>query len=85
MKLDISKFALAAGIVGAIAFFLITLAALIGLPGFLPFAKLLEQGYGPYGYSVSALGSIVGGFYGFLEGLVWFGAFAWIYNKLLLR
>ena len=83
MKLGVLKFALAAGILGAIAYFLITLFALVGLPGFLPFAKLIEQGYGPYGYSISALGLIVGGFYGFLEGFVWFGAFAWIYNKLL--
>lgn len=83
MKLDVLKFALAGGIVGAIAYFFITLFALVGLPGFLPFAKLIEQGYKPYGYSISASGSIVGGIYGFLEGFVWFGAFAWIYNRLL--
>lgn len=83
MKLDVQKFAFAGGISGAIAYTFITLGALLRIPGFLPFAKLLEQGYKPYGYSVSALGLISGGFYGCLEGCVWFGVFAWIYNKLL--
>lgn len=83
MKLNTLKFAIAAGILGSVTYFLITLFALIGLPGFLPFAKLLEQGYAFYGYSISVFGLFVGAIYGFLEGFVWLGVFALIYNKLL--
>jgi hypothetical protein len=83
MKLNTLKFAFAAGILGAFVYFLITLFALIGLPGFLPFATLLQQGYSFYGYSISVSGLFVGAIYGFLEGFVWLGVFALIYNKLL--
>jgi hypothetical protein len=46
---------------------------------------LLVQFYGFYGYSVSTLGIVVGAFWGFLEGFVHFGIFAWLYNLLLGR
>ncbi|MCL5019203.1 MAG: hypothetical protein M1426_01830 [Patescibacteria group bacterium] len=83
MKLDTLKFALASGILIAIMYAWVTLAALINVPGFTPFASLIEQGYKFYGYSISGAGIFVGAIYGFIEGFVWFGALAWLYNKLL--
>jgi hypothetical protein len=83
MKLNALQFALASGILIGAAYALVTIAALIHLPGYIPFAKLLEQGYGFYGYSISWLGVLIGAFWGFVEGLVWLGAFAFIYNKLV--
>lgn len=83
MKLDTLKFALAGGIIGAIGMGWVTIASLIGFPGFLSFARLAEQGYGFYGYSVSWLGVLVGAFYGFVEGFIWLGALAYVYNKLV--
>lgn len=83
MKLDTLQFALAGGIITAICMAWMTVASLIGVPGFLPFAKLIEQGYGFYGYSVSWTGVFIGAFYGFVEGFIWLGALAVIYNKLI--
>lgn len=82
-KLDTLSFALAGAIYGAACLALATIAALIGFPGFRPFVDLLTQFYGFYGYSVSALGVVVGAFWGFVEGFVHFGIFAWLYNVLL--
>lgn len=82
MKLNSLKFALAGGIVAAAGYALATLAALIGIPGFMPVAKLLEEFYGSYGYSISWLGIIVGAVWGFAEGFVWIGAFGLVYNWL---
>ena len=36
-----------------------------------------------YGYSVSSMGIAVGAFWGFIEGFVHLGIFAWLYNTLL--
>lgn len=85
MRVDVLKFALAGGITGALCMSWITIASLIGVPGFLPYAKLIEQGYSFYGYSISLLGVLVGAFYGFVEVFVWIGIFVYIYNKLLNR
>jgi hypothetical protein len=62
-KLDTLSFALAGAIYGAACVALATIAALIGFPGFRPFVDLLTQFYGFYGYSVSALGVVVGAFW----------------------
>lgn len=85
MKLKTVDFALAAGIIGALSYAWSTIAALIGVPGFMPFAKLLAEGYGSYGYSISWLGVLVGAFWGFVEGFLWLGVLALIYNKLVDR
>lgn len=84
-RLDTLSFALAGAIYGAALVALATIAALVGIPGFKPFADLLTQFYGFYGYSVSTLGIVVGAFWGFVEGFVHFGIFAWLYNLLLGR
>jgi hypothetical protein len=84
-RLDALSFALAGAIYGAACVALATIAALVGVPGFRPFADLLTQFYGFYGYSVSALGVLVGAFWGCIEGFVHFGIFAWLYNLVLDR
>jgi len=84
-RLDTLKFALAGAIYAGACVALATISALLGVPGFKPFADLLAQFYGFYGYSVSAPGIAVGAFWGFLEGFVHFGIFAWLYNLLLGR
>jgi hypothetical protein len=82
-KLHALKFALAAGIYGAIIGVLITVCAILEVPGLTEFAKHIETFYQPWGYSISWLGTIVGGLYGFQEGFVHVGLFVLIYNKLL--
>jgi len=82
-RLDTLSFALAGAIYGAACVALATIAALMGVPGFRPFADLLTQFYGFYGYSVSMPGVFVGAFWGLVEGFFHFGIFAWLYNVLL--
>jgi hypothetical protein len=84
-KLDTLSFAVAGAIYGAAIVALATIAALVSITGFRPFADLLTQFYGFYGYSVSAFGVAVGAFWGFVEGFVHFGIFALLYNTLLGR
>ena len=84
-KLDTLSFAIAGAIYGASLVALATIGALLGIPGLRPFADLLTQFYGFYGYSVSALGVVVGAFWGLIGGFVHFGIFAWLYNLVLTR
>jgi hypothetical protein len=84
-RLDTLSFALAGAIYGAACVALCTIAALVGVPGFRPFVDLLTQFYGFYGYSVSPIGVVVGALWGFVEGFVHFGVFAWLYNLVLGR
>jgi len=84
-KFDTLSFAIAGAIYGAALVALATIAALLGIPGFRPFTDLLTQFYGFYGYSVSALGVVVGAFWGLIEGFAHFGIFAWLYNLVLSR
>jgi hypothetical protein len=83
MKLNALKFALAAGINLSLMGALITIAALFKVPGCLEFAEVLVKLYGPYGYSISWAGVVIGAFWGFVEGFVHIGLLGWIYNKLL--
>lgn len=83
MRLKTCKFAVAGGVVGALCYGWTTVGALIGIPGFMTYAKLLAEGYGLYGYSISWLGVFVGAFFGFIEGFLWLGLLALIYNKLV--
>jgi hypothetical protein len=69
-KLDTLSFALAGAIYVAFCVALVTIAALVAIPGFKPFADLLTRFYGFYGYSVSLLRVLVGAFWGFVEGFV---------------
>jgi len=76
------RFAVAAGIFLSVHAVLVTAGALVGIPGMEPFAKLLTQFYGPYGYSISAVGILAGAILGFLEGFFHFGFFGLIYRWL---
>lgn len=63
------RFAVAAGIFLSLHAVAVTLGAMAGIPGMRPFAELLTQFYGPYGYSISGTGIIAGALLGFSEGL----------------
>ncbi len=81
-KFPVLRFAIAAGIFLALHAVIVTVCALIGVPGMRPFAELLTQFYGPYGYSISEMGILVGAILGFSEGFVHFGIFGLIYRWL---
>lgn len=81
-KFNVKSFALAAGIYGAGCVALVTIAALLKIPGFQQFANSLTNLYGFYGYSITGFGIFVGAFWGFIEGFFHFGIFALIYNFL---
>lgn len=81
-KLPVLRLAVAAGIFLSLHAVIVTVSALAGVPGMRPFAELLTQFYGPYGYSVSGTGVLAGAILGFLEGFVHFGIFGLIYKWL---
>ncbi|MDD5651093.1 MAG: hypothetical protein PHF86_11865 [Candidatus Nanoarchaeia archaeon] len=83
VKLNVLKFALAAGIWLGLCFSLVTILSLLKMPGFVSSSEMLVSFYGWWGYSVSIQGIFIGAFYGFVEGFVHLGILAWIYNKLL--
>lgn len=76
------RFAVAAGIFISAHAVLVTVGALVGVPGMKPFAEMLIQFYGPYGYSISATGILAGAVLGFLEGFFHLGIFGLIYRWL---
>jgi len=78
----ILRFAVAAGLFLSLHAAIVTISAMAGIPGMRPFAELLAQFYGPYGYSISGMGIIVGAFLGFSEGFVHLGIFGPIYKWL---
>jgi hypothetical protein len=84
-RLDTLSFAIAGAIYGVALIALANIAALAVIPGFRPFADLVAQFYAPYGYSVSKVGVVMGGFWGLVEGFVHFGIFALLYNLVLGR
>jgi hypothetical protein len=78
--LDVKRFALAGGILCGVVVFLITLIS-IGTSGYgAEWLRVVESVYP--GFHVTVVGSIVGLFYGFVDGFVVLGVFAWLYNKL---
>ena len=79
------KFAIAGAIYLGLFGFLVTMGALVRIPGLPEFARVLEQFYGPWGYSISTTGVFVGALLGVVEGFFHFGAFALIYNALVGR
>ena len=76
------KFAVAAGIFLSLHAVIITVSAMAGVPGMRPFAEMLTQFYGYYGYSISVTGVVAGAILGFLEGFFHFGIFGLIYRWL---
>lgn len=80
MKLSVRSFALACGIILGVAIFLITwwLIIIYGISG-----DKTAIGIVYVGYNISPLGSLIGLGYGFVDGLIFGGVFAWLYNRLL--
>jgi hypothetical protein len=81
-NIPVLRLALAAGVFLSLHAIIVTLGALMGVPGMRAFAELLAQFYGPYGYSISGTGIVMGAILGFSEGFVHFGIFGFIYNWL---
>jgi hypothetical protein len=79
MMLSVKAFALTSGILWGAAVCLATLWLLMmGYDGRL--ISQLDHFY--LGYTFSAVGAFVGLAWGFVDGAVCGGAFAWLYNKL---
>jgi hypothetical protein len=77
MKLNIRAFAITMGLVWGIGLFLLTwwIIAFDGITGEITLIGRLYRGY-----SISPLGSIIGLIWGFIDGLIGGGIFAWVYN-----
>lgn len=80
MKLNALKFGLAAGILWGLALFLLTFANM-WFDGYASAWLMLMSNIYP-GYEISVWGSLVGLVYGFADGFICIGLFAWIYNRL---
>lgn len=78
--LNAPKFGLALGILWGLAVLILGIAATYANYG-LSFVDLFSTMY--IGYDITLIGSIVGGIWGFLDGLIGGFIFAWLYNKLL--
>ena len=79
MKWDVTRFALAGGIVWALALFVTTLVSIwTGL--FTDFLKVIASIYP--GYTISLFGSVIGLVYGFFDVFIGVYIFAWVYKKL---
>ena len=79
MGLKIKAFALTCGIMWGLAV-LFTTAGLVALGCESSCMDTLGCFY--LGYSVSWPGAVIGGIWGFVDGLVGGAAFAWLYNKI---
>ena len=79
MKINVKAFALSAGIVLGFLVFIVTwwLIILNGASG----AKT-ALGTIYLGYNISALGSLIGLAWGFVDGLFFGAILAWLYNRL---
>lgn len=80
-KLNKLKFGIAGGITAGIC---IAFTTILGIYGFFPeYNNLIISIYGFLGYSISWIGVFLGAIYGFIDGFILAGIFAWVYNKLL--
>jgi len=79
MKLNLKAFAMAGGILWGASIFVLTWLAILGY-GNIDAASIVKSYY--VGYSVSPLGSVIGGVYGFFDAGIACLLFAIIYNKL---
>jgi hypothetical protein len=81
MKLDVKAFALAVAWLWALV---VLLMGEIGWTGLgTRFVDALGSVY--VGYAPTVLGGIIGGVWGFLDGLVSGALFAWVYNSISAR
>ncbi|MBN1645107.1 bacteriophage holin [Candidatus Woesearchaeota archaeon] len=79
-KLNTTKFGLTLGILWGLAVLLLGIAATYASYG-TEFVNLLGGMY--IGFDTTLIGSIVGGIWGFFDGLIGGFIFAWLYNKLI--
>lgn len=87
LKLNVLDFAFAGGKICGLIVVLLTISGIYGIMGgFQMWNMLIADMYGALGYSVSWTGVLLGAIYGFIDGFIFFGLMAWIYNKgCLLR
>jgi len=84
MKLNITAFALTAGLLWGGAVFLVALANLVWAgygDAFLELAASLYPGYQPGGFGAA----VVAGLYGLVDGAIGGAVFAWLYNLIAAR
>ncbi|MBD3245960.1 MAG: hypothetical protein GF333_03020 [Candidatus Omnitrophica bacterium] len=79
MKLNVKAFALTCGILWGIGVLIFTWWVML-FEGATGEPTLLGLGY--RGYSISAAGSFIGLFWGFVDGLISGAIFAWLYNRI---
>ena len=79
MKLNVGAFAIASGLFWGIGLFLITwwIIAFEGITGDPTFLGRIYLGY-----TISPLGSLIGLFWAFFDGLIGGALFAWLYNTV---
>lgn len=79
MKLNIKAFAFACALVWGLGLFLLTwwVIAFDGITGEVTAIGRLYRGY-----KISPLGSVIGLFWGLIDGGIGGAIFAWVYNKL---
>jgi len=79
MKLDLKVFSLTAGLLVGLGVFLMTwwLVAFEGSTGDMTFLGRLYKGY-----NISPIGSLIGFVWGFVNGVIGGGLFAWLHNKI---
>ena len=79
MKLDLKAFSLTCGIIAGLGLFVLTWWIIV-FQGATGEPTIIGQVY--RGYNISALGSIIGLAWGFVDGIIGGLVFAWLYNKL---
>ena len=79
MKFDVKAFALTCGLVWGLGLFFLTWW-IIAFDGVTGEATLIGRLY--RGYTISAMGSLVGMIWAFFDGLIGGAIFAWLYNLL---
>lgn len=79
MKLNIKSFALTCGIIWGMGLFFLTWW-FIAFDGATGEPTLIGKVY--RGYTVSAIGSVIGLVYAFFDAFIGGAIFAWLYNKL---
>ena len=82
MKLNVKAFALSSGITCGLIVCLTTFFFLVmGYEG----KTLVKLSKIYFGYSVTWYGALAGLVYGFIDGLICGGFFAWLYNRFIIE
>jgi len=79
MRLNTKAFALSCGILWGLAVLLATVWIIVfGFDG----TVMINLDHFYFGYNISYLGAVIGGIWGFVDGLIGGAIFAWLYNRL---